>query len=123
MPRLLTFPRVTDPRGSLSYAQEVPFDIRRVYWIHDLSADAIRGGHAHKTLQRILIAISGSFSAVVNGQTFVLNKPWSGLQVYPLEWLDLLNFSGGATVMVLASAEYSESDYIRSHAEYLGVKK
>lgn len=113
MPQILTFPRITDPRGSLSFAQHTPFPIKRVYWIHDLSADAIRGGHAHKTLERILIAASGSFDAVVDGIDHQLNKPWVGLWIRPLEWLDMENFSGGATVMVLASAEYDEADYIR----------
>lgn len=121
MPRLITFPRVTDPRGSLSFAQGLPFQIMRVYWLHDLSADAVRGGHAHKTLERILIAVSGSFIAEIDDQEVPLNKPWFGLCVHPYEWLEMHSFSGGATVMVLASEEFSESDYIRSKEQYLAV--
>jgi len=114
MPQVLTFPRITDPRGSLSFAQDLPFAIKRVYWIFDLSSDAVRGAHAHKQCQRILIAISGSFNAVVDGATFRLSKPWIGLWIKPGEFLDLNDFSGGAACIALASHEYDESDYIRA---------
>ena len=118
MPKIITFPRITDARGSLSFAQELPFNIRRAYWLFDLSSDAVRGGHSHRRLERVIIPISGSVIATVNGQPYHLYKPWVGLHVLPLEWLDLNSFSGGAALMVLASAIYDERDYIRDRADY-----
>ena len=118
MPRIITFPRITDARGSLSFAERLPFDIKRAYWVFDLAAEATRGGHSHKTLERILIPMAGSFVALVNEKPYGLYKPWVGLYVEPLEWLDLRDFSAGAAFIVLASAEYSEADYIRDRADY-----
>lgn len=113
MPEIVNFPRITDPRGSLSIAERLPFAIKRCYWLFDLSADAERGNHAHKTLDRIIVPVSGSVTAKVDGKPYLLNKPWVGLRVFPGEWLDLVDFSGGAALMVFASAEYDEADYIR----------
>ena len=122
MPRQITFPRIQDARGNLSVAEKLPFEIRRAYWIYDLSADATRGGHSHRTLERILIAMSGSFVAVVNDEPFKLYKPWIGLYVAPMEWLDLCDFSGGAVCLALASAEYDKADYIRDKSEWMTIR-
>lgn len=113
MKRLITFPRITDPRGSLSFAEKLPFQIKRVYWVYLLSAEAERGGHAHKKLERIIVPLSGSFTAYVDDVAYPLFKPWEGLYIAPMEWLDLRLFSGNAAFMTLASAEYDEGDYIR----------
>lgn len=120
--RWITFPRIQDPRGNLSFAERLPFEIHRCYWLYGIEPEAVRGGHAHRTLQRILIPMAGSFVAVVDGVPYGLYQPWKGLYVGPMEWMDLNSFSHGAACVVLASAVYDEADYIRSHAEYLGVK-
>lgn len=119
----INFPRIQDARGNLSFAERLPFDIRRCYWLYGIEPEAQRGGHSHKALQRILIAVAGSFRATVNGESQILFNPWEGLYVPPMAWLDLDSFSGGAVCLVLASAEYDESDYIRSKEEWTTLNR
>ena len=123
MAHWLTFPRIQDPRGNLSFAQQLPFPVLRCYWIYGIEPEAVRGGHAHKTLERILIPVSGSLVASVDGFPYSLYQPWMGLYIGPLEWLDMKNFAHGTACMVLASAEYSEADYIREYDTYLRIKR
>jgi len=114
---LIQFPRIPDPRGNLSFAEKLPFDIKRCYWLYHLTPGSVRGGHAHRTVDRIFIAINGLFR--VNG--IELSRPWEGLRVPPMTWLELTEFSNGAVCLVLASHEYDENDYIRDRAEFLGL--
>ncbi len=118
MSRLITFPRIEDERGNLSVVERLPFAIRRVYFLYGVHAGASRGGHAHRKLERILIATSGYFVATVDGERIPLYNPWEGLYVGPMHWLELDQFSGGAVCLVLASAEYDENDYIRDYDEF-----
>jgi dTDP-4-dehydrorhamnose 3,5-epimerase-like enzyme len=89
--------------------------------------EAARGAHAHKELQQLMVATSGSVHVTlddgVNKKTFVLDKPWKGLHVVPGLWRDLDNFAGGTVCMVLASEHYAEEDYIRNYDEFLEYKK
>lgn len=96
--------------------------MRRIYYLYGIEPGATRGGHAHKTLERVIIAIAGSFRATVNGEAWNLMNPWEGLYIGPMEWLELDLFSGGAVCLALASAEYSESDYIREKSEWIMLK-
>lgn len=114
---LIQFPRIPDPRGSLSFIEKLPFEIKRVYYIYHVTPGAIRGGHAHKTVDRIFIAMNGIFR--VNG--IELSRPWEGLRVPPMTWLTLTDFSQGAVCLVLASEEYDEADYIRDYSEFLAL--
>lgn len=105
---------------------EVPFDINRVYYLYDVPGGEERGGHAHKELYQILIAAGGSFDVVLDDgkekRNVHLNRPYQGLKIVPGIWRELINFSSGATCLVLASHRYDERDYIREYGEFIDVK-
>lgn len=124
--RIIELPRITDPRGNLTVAEalnHVPFDIRRAYWVYDVPGGESRGGHAHKRLKQLLIALSGSFTVTLDDgherQTFLLNHPWQGLVIETGIWRTLDDFSSGAVCLVLASEPYDEEDYIYDYQEFL----
>ncbi|MFL5340647.1 MAG: sugar 3,4-ketoisomerase [Gemmataceae bacterium] len=128
--RLLHLPRITDPRGNLTFVEgdeHVPFEIRRVYYLYDVPAGAERGGHAHRTLHQIIIPLSGSFDVILddgaNWRRFRLDRPYRGLYVCPLTWRELSNFSSGSVCLVLASAPFDEGDYVRDYREFLRVAR
>lgn len=104
----------------------VPFDVKRAYYLYDIPGGESRGGHAHKELRQLIVAVSGAFDVVVNdGQikrTITLNRPYQGLLVVPGIWRELDNFSSGAVCLVLASHKYDEKDYIRNYKEFLKFK-
>jgi dTDP-4-dehydrorhamnose 3,5-epimerase-like enzyme len=124
--KLIDLPKISDPRGSLSFIEgghHIPFDIKRVYYVYDLPGGAERGGHAHKNLHQLIVAISGSFDVVlddgVNKSRVHLSRSYYGLYVCPMIWRELDNFSSGSVCLVLASNLYDESDYYRSYADYI----
>ena len=124
--RMVDLPKITDPRGNLTFIEgnrHVPFDIRRVYYLYDVPGGAERGGHAHKDLHQLIVAMSGSFDVVLddgkNKQRIHLNRSYNGLYVCPMIWRELDNFSSGSVCMVLASNQYDESDYYRDYNEYI----
>lgn len=124
--RIIDLPKITDPRGNLSFIEggnHIPFDIKRVYYLYDVPGGAERGGHAHKALNQLIIAMSGSFDVVLddgNGKKrFHLNRSYYGLYVCPMIWRELDNFSSGSVCMVLASNFYDEEDYYRSYPEFI----
>ena len=126
---LIDLPKIVDPRGNLTVAEQmknVPFDIARVYWTYDIPAGERRGGHAHRTCQEVIIAVSGSFDVeVYDGRercTFHLNHPYQGLVVETGIWRTLDDFSSGAVCLVLASDLFEEEDYIREYEEFLKSK-
>jgi len=98
---------------------EIPFNVKRIYYLYDVPGGEARGGHAHKDLRQLIIAASGSFSVILDdGQekrTIMLNRPYQGLLIVPGIWRELDNFSSGSVVLVLASLNYSEDDYIRDY--------
>ena len=106
---------------------EVPFDIKRVYYLYDIPGGSERGSHAHKDLKQLIVSLSGSFDVSVDDgnlkRTFNLNKPNVGLLLPSGLWRNLHNFSSGAICLVLASMEYMESDYIRDYGDFLNFKK
>ena len=119
----------SDRKGNLSVVENskgIPFDIKRVYYLYDVPGGESRGGHAHKALYQIIMAVSGSFSVTLddgrNKQTLVLNRPYQGLLVVPGIWRTLDDFSSGAVCLVLASEMYDESDYIRDYNEFIRYK-
>ncbi len=105
--------------------RHIPFDIRRVYYTYDVPGGADRGGHAHKALHQLIIAMSGSFDVTLddgrNKKKFHLNRSYQGLYVCPMMWRYLDNFSSGSVCMVLASNLYEASDYYRDYNEFISV--
>lgn len=123
--RPIDLPRIHDPRGDLTFmegGEHIPFDIARVYFLYNVPVDAERGGHAHKELQQVLFAISGSFRIAVDDgssqKEFWLRDPRKGLYVSRLVWREMDSFSQGAVVMVLASRRYDENDYYRDYDDF-----
>lgn len=126
---IVELPKFTDPRGHLTYIENgkhIPFDIKRVYYLYDVPDGFERGEHAHKELHQLIIAVSGRFDVVlddgVSRKTFHLSQPHRGLYVCPMIWRQLLNFSGGAVCLVLASNLFDESDYFRDYNEFLSAR-
>ena len=127
--QMIDIRRYSDSRGYLSVVEngiDIPFDIKRIYYLY-MVPEVARGAHAHKTLQQLLIATSGSVDVIMDdGQekkTFHLDRPWKGLLIPSGLWRDLENFSGGAVLMCLASEGYDDKDYIRDYEEFLSYKK
>lgn len=124
--RMVDLPKINDPRGNLTFIEggrHVPFEIRRVYYLYDVPGGAERGGHAHKDLHQLIVAMSGSFDVVLDDgyekKRIHLNRSYNGLYVCPMIWRELDNFSSGSVCMVLASNHYDESDYYRDYQEFL----
>lgn len=125
--KLLPLPRILDDRGNLSFLQhdqQIPFAVRRAYWIYDVPGGEIRGSHAFRRTQEIIIALSGSFDIVLHDgttqQTYSLNRSYTGLYVPQLLWRTLQNFSTNSLALILASTDYDEADYIRQFDEFCG---
>ncbi len=124
--QIINFPAISDIRGNLAVIEgrkNVPFDIKRVYYLYDVPGGAERGGHAHKELQQLIISLSGSFDVLLddgaNKRVVTLNRSYQGLYVCPMIWRELRNFSSGSVCLVLASEYYSESDYFRDYQSFL----
>ena len=127
---IIDLPKITDPRGNLTVAEQkknVPFPIKRVYWTYDVPGGESRGGHAHKNLYQLVVAMSGSFTVTLdNGEqkeTILLNHPWQGLLIKPNTWRTLDDFSTGAVCMVLASEPFDAEDYIYDYNEFINYAK
>lgn len=122
---IIQIPKIEKPEGNIGVIEKnvVPFDIKRVYYLFDVPSTAHRGGHAHKNLSQMLIALSGSFDVVLKDgkskEVITLNKPDKGLLIKTNVWRELENFSSGAVCLVLASEEYSEDDYLRDYNDFL----
>ena len=116
----------SDRNGNISVVEngrDVPFNVKRAYYLYDVPGGESRGGHAHKELGQLIIAASGSFTVTLDDghvkRTFTLNRPYQGLYVVPGIWRTLDDFSSGAVCMVLASEKYDEADYIRDYEKFL----
>lgn len=120
----------SDRKGNLTVVENgitLPFDVKRVYYIYDVPGGESRGAHAHKALEQLIVAASGSFTVTLddgtNKKSFYLNHPYQGLYVKPGMWRDLDDFSSGAVAMVLASEIYQKEDYIRDYQEFLEFRR
>ena len=123
---LIDFPKISDRRGNLTFIEaekHIPYDIKRVYYLYDVPGGSTRAGHAHKTLQQVLIAISGSFDVLLDDgiekKSYHLNRSYFGLYIYPLTWRVIDNFSSNSVCLSIVSDFYKESDYIREYADFI----
>ena len=126
---VVELPKIGDPRGNLTFVEgkrHVPFDIKRVFYLYDVPGGAERGGHALKSCQQFLIAMSGSFDVVlddgVDKQRFHMNRSYYGLYIPPMIWREMDNFSSGAVCLALASTPYDANDYYYDYDEYRSVR-
>lgn len=124
-PSLINLPKLLDARGNLSFIEEdthLPFKIKRVYWIYDVPGGEVRGGHAFKETEEVIIALSGSFDVVLNDggkeYRFHLNRSYYGVYIPKMMWRLLENFSTNSLALIIASTEYNESDYFRDFEEF-----
>jgi len=128
--KLIELPKIEDPRGNLSFIEEekhIPFKIERTYWIYDVPGGQVRGGHAFKEQQELIIALSGSFDVLIDDgvikQTYSLNRSYFGLYIPAGLWREMENFSTNSLAMVISSTSFSDTDYIRDYKEYLNYHK
>lgn len=120
----------SDRKGNLTVVENeitLPFDVKRVYYLYDVPGGESRGSHAHKALEQLIVAASGSFTVTLddgkNKKSFFLNRPYMGLYIKPGMWRDLDDFSSGAVAMVLASEVYQAEDYIRDYDAFLAFRR
>ena len=128
--RLVDLPKIADPRGNLTFIEgtnHVPFEIKRVYYLYDVPGGATRAGHGHRTLQQLMIAMSGSFDIELDDgrakKKYHLNRSYYGLYIPQMIWRDIDNFSSGSVCMVLASDYFAEADYYRDYEEFVRAAK
>ena len=125
---VIELPQISDRSGNITpvAGMEIPFDVKRVYYLYDVPSGEVRGGHAHQELQQLIVAASGSFDVVLDDgkikRTVSLNRPNYGLNVYPGIWRELCNFSSGSVLLVLASEIYNEADYFREYNDFILYK-
>jgi hypothetical protein len=124
--RIIDLPKVADPRGNLTFlegAKHIPFDIKRVFYLYDVPGGAERGGHALKTCEQFLIAMSGSFDVIVydgkENKRVHMNRSYNGLYLPPMIWREMDNFSSGSVCLALASQPYNEAEYYRDYKGYI----
>ncbi len=128
--KIVELPKISDPRGNLTFIEggnHVPFEIKRVYYLYDVPGGATRAGHGHKTLQQLMIAMSGSFDIELDDGTatkkYHLNRSYNGLYIPSMIWRNIDNFSSGSVCMVLASHFFDEEDYYRDYDQFVAAVK
>ena len=123
---LIELPRIQNRSGNITTIEnniEIPFSIKRIFYLYDIPGGESRGAHAHKECHQFLIATSGSFEVLLDDgkvkKTVMLNQPYRGLHIPPGIWASEVNFSSGAICLVMASHTYDEKDYLRDYNEFL----
>jgi oxalate decarboxylase/phosphoglucose isomerase-like protein (cupin superfamily) len=126
MIQLRNLPKILDDRGNLSFIEEesqVPFIIKRAYWIYDVPGGEFRGSHAFKKSEEFIVALSGSFDVILNDGTveiqYSLNRSYYGLYIPKMTWRRIENFSTNSLALVLSSVKYDENDYIRDFDQFM----
>lgn len=128
--RIIQLPKITDPRGNLSFFEhdrQLPFEIKRSFWIYDVPGGEDRGGHAYKNTEEFIVALSGSFDVVLDDgievSVYSLNRSYYGLYVPRMMWREMKNFSTNSLALVVASTEYDENEYIRDYGQFKNLMK
>ena len=128
--KLIDLPKILDERGNLSFFEnekQIPFAIARVYWIYDVPGGETRGGHAYKTLQEVIVALSGSFDVILNDgkeeKKYTLNRSYFGLYVPKMIWRHMENFSTNSLAIIIADQPFSEEEYMRDFNQFVQTKK
>lgn len=126
--KIVELGKKTHQNGNLTVVEnlkDIPFETKRIYYLYDVPGGSSRGGHAHRQLFQLIVAISGSFNVNifdgVNHKTFFLNRPYEGLLITPGIWRTIDNFSSGSVCLVLASENFNEEDYIRNYDDFLAL--
>lgn len=129
VPKIIALPKIVDPRGNLSFFEnpnQLPFELKRTYWIYDVPGGESRGGHAFKEQQEFIIALSGSFDVVIHDgekeHTFSLNRSYYGVFIPKMYWRKLENFSTNSLALIVSDKLYSEDDYIRDFEDFKTLK-
>jgi len=127
-PQIIQLPKIPDKRGNLSFFEnnnQIPFIIKRTYWIYDVPGGEARGGHAYKENEEFIIALSGSFDVILDNGTdkkiFSLNRSYYGLYVPKMYWREINNFSTNSLALIAANTLFDESDYIRNYEQFIGL--
>ena len=127
--KIIPIPKIPDPRGNLSFIEQqnqIPFEIKRVYWIYDVPGGEFRGSHAFKNTEEFIVALSGSFDVIVHdGQketNYPLNRSYYGLYIPKMIWRKIENFSTNSLALILSSTSYDENDYIRNFNKFQIMK-
>jgi dTDP-4-dehydrorhamnose 3,5-epimerase-like enzyme len=129
-PQIINLPKILDKRGNLSFFEnnhQIPFTIKRTYWIYDVPGGEFRGGHAYKENEEFIVALSGSFDVVLDDgsekTTYRLNRSYYGLYVPKMYWREMNNFSTNALALIVSCTEYNQDDYIRDYDTFCSLRK
>jgi len=129
-PQIIKLPKILDKRGNLSFFEnlnQIPFEIKRTYWIYDVPGGESRGGHAYRENEEFIVALSGSFDVVLDDgtekQVFSLNRSYYGLYVPKMYWREMNNFSTNSLALIVANTEYNKGDYIREYQDFCNARK
>ena len=129
-PEIIHLPKILDARGNLSFAEnfkQIPFEIKRIYWLYDVPGGECRGGHAYRENEELIIALSGAFDVTIDDgkekRTYTLNRSYYGLYIPKGLWREIENFSSNAFALEFGSTAYNELDYIRNYDEFITLKR
>jgi oxalate decarboxylase/phosphoglucose isomerase-like protein (cupin superfamily) len=130
IPKIIQLPKILDKRGNLSFFEnnsQIPFVIKRTYWIYDVPGGESRGGHAYKNNEEFIVALSGSFDVILDDgsekMSFSMNRSYYGLYIPKMYWREINNFSTNSLALIVANTEYSEGDYIRDYENFRSLRK
>lgn len=127
--KIIDLPKICDPRGNLSFIEgnnHIPFKIERTYWIYDVPGGKTRSGHAFRTQEEFIVALSGSFDIILNDgkgneATFHMARSYYGLHIPPMTWRKIVNFSTNSVAMILSSTKYDANDYIEDFEQFKAI--
>lgn len=124
--KVIELPKICDPRGNLSFIEgnnHIPFKIERTYWIYDVPGGKTRSGHAFRTQEEFIVALSGSFDIILNDgkgneQTYHMARSYYGIYIPPMTWRKIVNFSTNSVAIILSSTKYDANDYIEDFEQF-----